>query len=194
MGCNWEFHSPDPDELKENIEGAKRYVQLSGDCGGSGVKVKPNTLPEGVPEEKTIEQIGKSLNEIGAYAGDLGQEIRVEVHGRLTQQLPVMKQIFEIADNPHVGVCWNCNQQDLDGEGLVHNFNLVKDRFGATAHVRELDNPEYPYQELMSLFVAMDYVGWILLEARTEPEDRVQALREQKALFDDMVAAGQSVG
>jgi sugar phosphate isomerase/epimerase len=161
--------------------------------GGSGVKVKPNALPKDVPVEKTIEQIGKSLNELGRSAADYGQEIRVEVHGRETQKLPIMKRIFDVATHPNVGVCWNCNEQDLEGQGLEHNFNLVKDRFSSIVHVREFDVGEYPYQELMNLFVKMDYKGWILLEARTKPEDRVRALLQQRLLFEKMIAEAQSL-
>ena len=84
-GTNWAFQSPDRGELRKNIEQAISYVKLSHDCGGSGLKVKPNTLPEGVPVEKTIVQIGKSLNEVSRYAADYGQQIRVEVHGHRTQ-------------------------------------------------------------------------------------------------------------
>lgn len=192
FGTNWAFHDPDPDELKQNIEGAKAHVVLSHDCGGSGVKVKPNALPEGVPEEKTIEQIGTSLNELGAFAEDHGQTIRVEVHGRETQQLPVMKRIFDVADHPAVKICWNCNDEDLDGEGLEYNFNLVKDRFGKTVHVREFNEGDYPYAELMRLFAGIDYDGWILMEARTEPADRIKALAEQRKLFDQLVAQAQT--
>jgi len=69
----------------------------------------------------------------------------------------------------------------------------VKDRFGDTVHVRELNVGSYPYQELMNLFVKMDYRGWILLEARTKPEDRVLALSEQKVIFERMVAQAQEI-
>lgn len=193
LGTNFEFHSPDPQKLRANIDEAKQYVVLSHDVGGGGVKVKPNNLPDDVPVEKTIEQIGRSLNELGKYAADYGQEIRVEVHGRKTSELPIMKRIFDVATHPNVGVCWNCNEQDLEGEGLEYNFNLVKDRFGETVHVRELNIGDYPYQQLMSLFVKMDYKGWILLEARTEPEDRVKALLEQRLVFEKMVANAQSL-
>ena len=191
FGTNWAFHYPDRDELRRDIEGAKKHVVLSQDCGGSGVKVKPNALPEGVPEEQTIEQIGTALNELGAFAEDHGQTIRVEVHGRETQQLPTMARIFEVADHPAVKVCWNCNDEDLAGQGLEHNFNLVKDRIGRTAHVREFNEGDYPYAELMGLFAAMDYDGWILMEARTEPTDRIEALARQRKLFDELVAQVQ---
>ena len=192
LGTNFAFHHPDPARLRQDIEGAKQYIMLSRDVGGSGVKVKPNDLPEGVPVEKTIEQIGKSLNELGRFGAQYGQEVRVEVHGRKTQQLPIMKQIFDVADHPNVGVCWNCNDVDLEGEGLEYNFNLVKNRFGATVHVREFNVGQYPYQQLINLFVNMDYKGWILLEARTKPQDRVKALSEQRTLFEQMVAKAQA--
>jgi len=159
---------------------------LSRDTGGSGVKVKPDSFHKGVEREKTIEQIGRSLNVVGKFAGEHGQQIRLEVHGGCSQ-LPVIKQIMDVADDPNVAVCWNCNGADLAGEGLEHNFDLVKDRFGATAHVRELNVGKYPYRELMSLFVEMDYDGWILLECRTRPKDRIDALIEQRKIWEEMI-------
>ncbi|MBN1815999.1 MAG: sugar phosphate isomerase/epimerase [Sedimentisphaerales bacterium] len=192
MGCNWDFHHTDPEKVKANIEGAKADVKLSFDCGGSGVKVKPNDLPKGVPVEKTCEQIGKALNELGRFAADYKQEIRVEVHGAGTSDLPVMKQIFDYVVEKNVGVCWNCNSQDLKEPGLEYNFDLVKKRFGATAHAREFNLRDYPYQELIDLFVKMNYKGWILLEARTKPKDRIAALVEQRQVFEEMVRAAQA--
>ena len=192
LGTNFAFHHTDIERLRKDIDGAKQYVRLSHDVGGSGVKVKPNDLPDNVPVEKTIEQIGKSLNELGRFGADYGQEIRVEVHGRKTQRLPIIKRIFDVADHANVGVCWNSNDEDLTGPGLEYNFNLVKNRFGDTVHVRELNIGQYPYQQLINLFVKMDYKGWILLEARTKPEDRVKALAEQRMLFEQMVAKAQA--
>ncbi|UCE50292.1 MAG: PmoA family protein [Phycisphaerales bacterium] len=191
-GTNFAFHHTDPAKLRSDIDGAKEYIKLSYDCGGTGIKVKPNDLPKGVPHEKTIEQIGKSLNELGRYAAEYDQMVRVEVHGRGTSALPVMKAIMDVAEHPNVGVCWNCNSQDLDGEGLEYNFNLVKDRFADTVHIRELNVGDYPYQQLMNLFVKMDYNGWVLLEARTKQKDRVRALAEQRHVFQDMVAKAQA--
>ena len=192
-GTNFAFHHTDASRLRRDIDGAKEYIKLSRDCGGSGVKVKPNDLPRNVPQEKTIEQIGKSLSELGRFGADYGQQIRLEVHGACSP-LPIIKKIMDVADHPNVGVCWNCNGQDLQGEGLEYNFNLVKDRFGDTAHIRELNVGDYPYQELMNLFVAMDYDGWILLEARTNPDDRVKALAEQREIFEKMVAKAKASG
>jgi len=192
LGTNFDFHHPDKDRLARSIQGAKDYIKLSHDCGGSGVKVKPNDLPKGVPYEKTIQQIGESLNELGRFGASYNQQIRLEVHGRGTSSLPVVKAIMDVADHPNVGVCWNCNGQDLEGEGLEYNFNLVRPRFADIVHVRELNIGDYPYQELMNLFVGTDYNGWILLEARTKPADRVAALAEQRKVFETMVAKAKT--
>ncbi len=186
LGTNQQYDFIEPDKLKESIERTKEFIKLGADIGGSGVKVKPNAFHKEVPHGKTIEQIGKALNEVGKFGADYGQKIRLEVHGEETQELPNIKAIMDVANNPNVYVCWNCNEQDLIGEGLVKNFNLVKNRQGDTVHVRELNIGSYPYQELMNLFLAMDYSGWILLECRTEPADRVKALIEQREIFEKM--------
>jgi sugar phosphate isomerase/epimerase len=185
-GTNECYHHVDPKVLKQAIEATKAFVKLSHDCGGSGVKVKPNDLPKGVSRERSIQQIGRSLNELGKFAADYGQQIRLEVHGGC-QRWPAVKEIMDVADHPHVGVCWNSNAEDTQGQGLEYNFNLVKKRLGATAHVRELNLNDYPYQDLIKLLVQADYAGWVLLECRTRPKDRVEALVEQRKVFQEMV-------
>jgi len=185
-GSNAQYHENDADRLRANIELTKRYVELMHDCGGSGVKVKPNSFVKDVPREQTIEQIGKALNEVAAYGQQYGQQIRVEVHGSGTSELPVMKAIFDVANHSNVAVCWNSNAEDLKGEGLEHNFGLVSGRFGATAHVRELTGTDYPWQQLFHLFRRVNYAGWVLLEARGNPADKVAALIEQRKKFEEL--------
>jgi sugar phosphate isomerase/epimerase len=186
-GANFEYHSPDPAQLRNNIEQTKEYIKLCKDIGATGIKVKPNDLPAGVPREKTIAQIGASLNEVGRFARDYGQLVRVEVHGNLTQELPNMKAIFDHVTEMNVKICWNCNDQDLLPPGLEANFNMVKEWFGDTVHVRELNVGDYPYQQLFNLFNGIRYNGWILLEARTEPVDRIAAMKEQLTVFNQMI-------
>jgi sugar phosphate isomerase/epimerase len=186
-GANFEYHSPDAAKLRENIEQTKEYIKLCYDIGASGIKVKPNDLPADIPPEKTIAQIAASLNEVGKFAKDFGQLVRVEVHGQKTQEIPVMKAIFDQVTEPNVKMCWNCNDQDLLPPGLEANFNSVKKWFGDTVHIRELNDGNYPYQQMFDLFKAINYKGWILLEARTEPADTVAAMKEQLAIFNRMI-------
>jgi len=185
IGSAEEYDQKDPALVKRAIENTKAFIKLSHDVGGSGIKVRPNHLHDDVPHEQTIEQIGKALNEVAAYGADYGQEIRVEVHGRDTQNPEIMKKIMDVADNPNVGVCWNCNQEDLEGKGFEYNFNLLKNRFGETVHIRELNSTDYPYNSLMENLIKMNYGGWLLLECRTHPEDTIAAMAEQRQIFND---------
>lgn len=188
MGTNFEFHSPNADEVKKNIDGAKTFIKLSHDIGGTGVKVKPNALPKDVPEEKTLAQIGKALAELGDYALGFGQEIRLEVHGKDTSELPRIKIIMEAAARDNVRICWNSNDTDLNGAGLEANFALVKDFLGHTVHIRGVNQSNYPLDKLAQLLVEADYEGHVCLEAHKMPDgDPVAALAEQRELFMKLV-------
>ena len=187
-GSNAQYHESNPAKVKANIALTKEYIHLMHDCGGSGVKVKPNGFAKDVPREKTITQIGHALNEVAKIGDSLGQQIRVEVHGRGTSELPVIRDIFKVATNPNATVCWNSNDVDLQGGGLTENFDMVKDRFGDTVHIRELNVGNYPYADLMKRFKAMNYDGWILLEARTNPSNKIAALIEQREIFEQMTS------
>ena len=187
IGSNERFDSPDPKVLEASIEATKRFIQLSHDVGGSGVKVKPDSFHKDIPREKTITQIGKALNQIAEYGTGFGQQIRLEVHGQCAQ-VPTIKAILDVADHPNVAVCWNSNPQDLEAPGLEHNFNLVKDRLGQTTHIHRFDVKNYPWPELLDLYVKADYSGWMMLEEGEVPADPAAELIKQRELFDQMLS------
>jgi len=187
-GSNFEYHSPDGATLRKNIDQTKEYIKLCRDIGASGIKVKPNNLPAGTPGEQTIAQIANSLNEVGKFADDYGMLVRVEAHGLITQELPNMKAIFDQVTDPNVKICWNSNNVDLNPPGIQGNFNMVKKWIGDTVHVRELNQNDYPYQELFRLLAGVNFNGWILLEASSTPLDKIKAMKEQLAIFKNLVA------
>lgn len=192
MGTNFEFHSPKPEEVRKNIEGAMEYIKLSHDIGASGVKVKPNALPKEVEKEKTLAQIAKALQELGDYSLGFGQEIRLEVHGGVTD-LGDIATIMKAADRDNVRVCWNSNQKDIEGEGIEANFAKVKDHLGHTMHIRGAKVPGYPWDKLAKLLVDADYEGWVLLEAGGKRPDGDPAviLGEQRDAFMELVKAAR---
>lgn len=186
-GSNFEFHDADQSKLKWNIDQTKEYIKLCYDIGAPGIKVKPNYISPTTIRWQQISRIADSLNEVGKFALDYGQLVRVEVHGEFSQEIYNMKAIFDEVTEKNVKICWNCNDTDLASPGLEENFNTLKPWFGDTVHIRELNDGNYPYQELFDLFTGMKYKGWILLEARTEPADRVAAMKEQLSLFNQMI-------
>jgi sugar phosphate isomerase/epimerase len=194
LGSACEYHAVDAAVVQKNIEETKAFIDLCKDIGGSGVKVRPNGLPKEVPVEKTLEQIGKALNVVGKYAAEKGVQVRVEVHGAGTQEIPRMKTIMDIADHPSVVVCWNCNPTDLTGAGFEQNYSMLEEWMG-TIHIHDLRQGKinYPWKELFSRLLsckAEGFTGWCLLEEGTVPADIVQAMKENKVCFDELVARG----
>ena len=181
------YDSPEKTELNSAIENTKAYVKLSQDVGGSGVRVFPNSFHNDVPLEKTIEQIANALNVVGEFAAGYGQEIRLEAHGD-AGELPTIRAIMDQVDQPSVRVKLNSDVRDTRGEGFESNFNLVKDLLGETLHLHNLEDTEFPFQLQMDLLVRAGWSGWQLLEASDKVPDRVQALIEQRRIWDRMLA------
>jgi sugar phosphate isomerase/epimerase len=188
LGSACEYHSPDPEVVAKNIQETKEFIRLCHDCGGTGVKVRPNGLPSDVPVPRTLEQIGRALNEVAKFGADFGVAIRLEVHGRGTSELPHIKTIMNAADHPNAVVCWNCNPTDLEGEGLEHNFRLVQDRLG-TIHIHDLTKDNYPWEQLFALLKQSGFQGWTLLEDGSVPQDIPAAMRANRRRWKALAGA-----
>jgi len=192
-GCGsvCEFQAPDPAVVRKNIETCKAFVQLVADIGGKGVKVRPNALPKGVPVEKTLEQIGKSLIPCGQAAADAGVEIWVEVHGQGTAQPPHMKTIMEQCGHKAVGVTWNSNADDIKDGSVAESFQLLRP-WVRSCHINKLYNDaagKYPYRELFRLLRASGYDRYTLCEVGPtfpDPTQGTEFLRYYKALWQEL--------
>jgi len=182
LGTTCEYHSADPVLVRKNVDETKAWVKLAQDIGSPSVKVRPNGLPRDVPEERTLEQIGKALAECGAFAREHGVKIQLEVHGEQTSRLPRIRRILDYAGNdPGVKVCWNSNQTDLLDGGFESNFRLVRDQIGQV-HMRDLFLEEYPWRSLISALSAMRFDGYCFAEIPESP-DAVRVLRYFRGLF-----------
>jgi len=181
LGSAFDYHTPDPAKLRKDIEATKEYIVLAHDVGARGVKVRPNALPKELPPEKTLEQIGRSLMELGKFSEGYGIEVRLEVHGAGTSLLPNVKAIMDAAAHPLVGVCWNSNPTDLEGEGFNHNFDLVKDRI-MLVHMRDLHLEDYPFRHLLKRLTETGYTGYCLAEI-PESQEPLRLMRYYRSLW-----------
>lgn len=182
LGSAFEYHAADPEIVRKNIEGSKQYVRLAHDIGAPGIKVRPNGIPKGADVDKTLQQIGKALNEVGEDAEGFGVEIRVEVHGAITSEIPNIAKIMKYADHPNVYVCWNSNPGDIGPDGSIQrNFALVADKI-REVHLRDLTDETYPWRELFRLLKAIKYDGYTLAEI-PESSDPERVLKYFRSLW-----------
>ena len=185
LGSACEYHAPDPAVVAKNIELTRQFIDLARDLGAKGVKVRPNRLPEDVSEDKTLEQIGRSLRTVGEAAASAGVEIWCEMHGRGTAHPPRMRKIMDIADHPCVGVTWNSNRGIDDKNGSVkESFALMQPKI-YSVHINELVNG-YPYRELFTLLNQTGYDRYTMIEASPPTPDPIRVLRYYRALWETM--------
>jgi sugar phosphate isomerase/epimerase len=171
LGSVCEFHSPDPQVLRRNIDTCREFVKLAADVGARGVKVRPNGLPKEVEEAKTLEQIGKALHECAGFAADAGVQLYLEVHGGGSSHPPRIHTILQHADHKNLFVCWNCNDTDLKDGSVKEYFELLRPRM-TTVHLHDLCDRKYPYRELFGLLKQTGFDGATLAEIpeSTDPE------------------------
>lgn len=178
------FDSPDPQRLANAIDIVRQHIKLSQDVGGKGVRVVPNDFHPDIPKEKTIAQIQQALNTVGKIAADYGQRIRVENHGT-AGDLMSLHQIMQGVDQPSVRI--KLNGESIDAPDFEHRFELVKPYLDDTLHFHELDRGNFPYQLQSDLLIDANWQGWWLLEASSKPPDRVQAMIEQRTIWESIV-------
>jgi hypothetical protein len=179
------FDSPDPERLAKAIEIVKGHCKLSQDVGGKGVRVVPNDYHPDIPKEKTIDQISRALNMVGKFAADYGQRIRLENHGG-AGDLVSLSKIMAGVDQPNVRI--KLNGESIDGPEFAQRFEPVKPYLDNTLHFHELDRGNFPYQLQSDLLIDSGWEGWWLLEASSKPPDRVEAMNQQRDIWERIVA------
>jgi sugar phosphate isomerase/epimerase len=181
LGSAFDYHTPDQEKLRKDIAATKEYIKLAHDVGATGVKVRPNGLPKEVPAEKTLEQIGRALRDLGQHADGFGIQIRLEVHGTATSLLPNIKRIMDVADHKNVGVCWNSNDTDLAGDGFDKNFDMVKNKI-FSVHMRDLFLEDYPFRKLFARLNETGFAGYCLAEI-PESTDPIRVMKYYRGLW-----------
>lgn len=192
FGTVCEFQSPDPATVKKQIEDCRAFCRLAADVGAKGVKVRPNGFPKGGDPAKTLEQIGKALQDCGKAAEESGVEIWVEVHGSGTQEPANIRTILDHCGHKSVGICWNSNPTDVKDGSVKEAFDLLKKDL-RSCHINELWSG-YPYRELFSLFKAAAYDRVTFIEvagvpespAAKQPDAAIRFLRYYKTLWTEL--------
>jgi hydroxypyruvate isomerase len=181
LGTACEFQSPDPAIVRKNLDEVQKWILLARDIGARGVKVRPNGLPEGIPVETTLEQIGRALIACGEAAQEHGVEIWVEVHGQGTKEPANMRRIMDACAHPAVGITWNSNDSDVVDGSVKQSFALLRP-FIRCCHITDLWS-DYPYRELFALLEESGYDRFTLCEfhGTVPPEEGATWLRRYRA-------------
>ena len=149
-GCGsvCEFHAPEKDVVKKNIETCKQFIELVHDIGGTGVKVRPNGLPKGVEVEDSgadRQVASNAATRLTASASNLGRGPRGRDAGAAN-----IKTIMTTRPQG-VGLTWNSTRPT---SGTARAVRLPPARRGLLVpYQRPLqDHTGLSYRELFRLF------------------------------------------
>lgn len=186
LGSVCEFQSPDPKTVQHNLEECARFIELAHDIGARAVKVRPNGLPDGIPTDRTLAQIGHALAECGRTGAEHGVQIWMEVHGPGTMLPQNARKIMDACGHPNVGVTWNSNATDVANRSIGAAFELLRP-FIRCCHITELWS-DYPWRQLFSLLKKTSYDGFTLCEIpqSIRPEDGATFLRCYRGLWKEL--------
>ena len=186
LGSTCEFQSPDQAVRDKNVATCKQFIELAHDLGAYGVKVRPNTFPQGVPHETTIRGIAQALRQCGEYGARFGVEVWLEVHGRETQNPPNIHAMLQQCNHEAVGACWNSNPTDVVSGSVKQSFDLLRP-YLKSCHINELTS-SYPWRELFTLMRKSGYDRWTLCEV-AESKEPERFLAYYRALWTELTRA-----
>src|SRR5436190_5659245 len=98
LGSSAEMHHSDAVERKNNLDEARRFIDLAQQLSCPYIRVFPNKLPKD-DREATVGLIVKGLQEAGDHAKGTNVMVLMETHGDVVESA-LIKQIMETANHP----------------------------------------------------------------------------------------------
>lgn len=106
LGSSANLHFLDPQKRKNNLDEAKRFIELAHQLACPYIRVFPNDLPKEQSEQATIQAIIQGLVELGDFAKSSGVKVLLESHGKVIQA-DMLAHIMQQANHSNVGLVWD---------------------------------------------------------------------------------------
>lgn len=132
LGASTRLHLADPAKRTEQLDHAKRFIELATQLGCPYVRVFPNELPKNQDRAQTIERIVSGLVELSQFATGSPVQVLLETHGDVIES-GLLNQIMTAAGRPNVGLVWDIvNMWSVTKEPPAHAYQVLK------SHIRHV--------------------------------------------------------
>lgn len=174
LGSSAEMHHSDATGRKNNLDEAKRFIDLAQQLNCPFVRVFPNKLPQ-ENRDATMDLIVKGLQEAGDHARGTDVMVLMETHGEVVES-SVIKQIMDKANHPKVGLIWDVtNMWTITKEPPANVYALLKNYIhhthikdaklvDGTPHYVFMGKGEVPIFEAIDILHKNDYSGYYSFE------------------------------
>ncbi len=175
LGSSANLHFADKKKRQENLDHAKRFIELSEKIHCPFVRVFPNDLPKDQDRNKTIDLIITALIELGEFAKGSKIKILLESHGEVIYT-DILLKIMQATENHNVGLVWDIlNMWSVTKESPTLVYNSLK-KYILHTHIKDgifsgekekytlLGEGEAPLKEAISVLQKGGYKGFYSFE------------------------------
>ena len=136
LGASAQLHHADQAKRTEQLDDAKRFVDLAAQLNCPYIRVFPDDLPKEQDESATINLITSGLVELGHYAKGSGVSILLESHGKVVHS-DLLRRIMQDADHPQVGLIWDFyNMWSVTKEAPQKVYQVLR-KYIRHAHIKD---------------------------------------------------------
>lgn len=185
IGTSSRFESSEKSVRRENIERAKKCVELASDIDAKYVRVFGNQFQAGSDREEVVRWVGEALTEINEFAKPYKVEALLEMHGDFNFWKYTLKAL-ELSNIPGAGLVYNCDKRDMIGNSIKPTYSRVRHLI-KHVHMHALIGT-YPYKEFLQLLKDDGYDGYLSAEIDGPTSDAETVLAYYSALYYEMVS------
>lgn len=186
LGASARMHEPDAKKRAEQMDEAKRFIDLAHSLDVPYVRVFPDKLVPGEERRITVERIIDGMLELGKYARGSGVAVILESHGDFTDS-PTLLQILKGAQMTSTGFLWDAHHTCAFGKEKPEDTYKLLGKYVRHTHLKDSLPPQagekerryvltgtgqVPVKETVQVLKAAGYKGYYCLEweKRWHPE------------------------
>ncbi len=175
LGSSANLHFLDPQKRQNNLDEAKKYIELASQLDCPFIRVFPNDLPKDQPENETVDAIIRALQDLGDFAKNTSVKVLLESHGKVIKS-DMLLHIMQSAQHAQVGLVWDFfNMWSVTQEPPAQVYQVLK-KYILHTHIKDailsgsgekytlLGQGNAPVQETLHALKAGGYAGYYSFE------------------------------
>lgn len=137
LGASTRLHEPDRRVREEQLDEARRYIDLAHRLGCRWVRVFPDRTVPGELRSATIERIGAGLASLAAFARGSGVGVLVESHGDFVNGKDLVAIMRAAGDAPGAGLLWDTHHTVMTGREQPEDTWRLIGRYVHHTHIKD---------------------------------------------------------
>lgn len=175
LGSSANLHTSETVKRKQQIDEAKKFIDLANDLNCPFVRVFPNNFPKEQSKEATMELITQGMNELNDHANGSGVRVLMETHGDVVYKNDLL-QIMKNVNIKNTGLIWDVsNMWTITREDPSEVYEAIK-QYIYHVHVKDaklnegkleyvfLGKGDVPIMKAIDLLEQNNYKGYYSFE------------------------------